>query len=95
MTHCSYNGCFTDSLLVARAIGRHLGLTFLRTPPNLSSRATLVDMASTLIIIWLVLQIPLAIFVGQFIKAGMLEPATPQGRERRIKFCDPIHLAGV
>ena len=52
----------------------------------------MVDMASTLIIIWLVLQIPLAIFVGQFIKAGMLEPAR---RERRIKFCDPIHLAGV
>jgi hypothetical protein len=52
-------------------------------------------MASTLIIIWLVLQIPLAIFVGQFIKAGMLEPATPRRRGRRIKFCDPIHLAGV
>jgi hypothetical protein len=51
-------------------------------------------MASTLIIIWLVLQIPLAIFVGQFIKAGTLVPATPRTRERRIKFCDPIHLAG-
>ena len=72
-----------------------LGLTFLWTAPNLSSRATLVDMAFTLIIIWLVLQVPLAIFVGQFIKAGMLEPATPRRRERRIKFCDPIHLARV
>ena len=80
---------------LARAIGRHLGLTFLWTPPNLSSRATLVDMASTLIIIWLVLQIPLAIFVGQFIKAGMLEPANPRRQERHIKFCGPIHLAGV